>query len=264
MKIFEIRVRRALSPSGLPEYDYALNPYVGCLHGCYYCYAVDFTRGPPGAAWGDVVYVKVNLLEVLRREVAKLRRGVVGMSTITDPYQPPEAKYRLARGAVQLLAEGGFRVSVQTKSGLVVRDLDLFQKYRSVVDVGVTITTLGDKARILEPMAAHPLARAGAVRKLAAAGVKTWIFYGPVVPGFNDKREDVEGVVKLAHETGSELIYDKYRPKPRAGALLASRYRPVAVTAEWWRSVKRLIESVCREYGVECVDVEDEWRPARL
>lgn len=260
MKIYEIRVTRALSLSKLPEYRYALNPYVGCLHGCFYCYAIDFTRGPPALAWGDIVYVKANLLEVLKREVIKLEPGVVGLSTITDPYIPPEVKYRLTRGALSILAEAGFRISIQTKSGLVVRDTDLFQKYRDRVDVGVTITTLSDKARILEPLAAHPSARAAAVRKLTTAGVKTWIFLGPVIPDFNDSVSDIEDVVKLAHEIGVELFYDKYRPRPRVNEVLKKRFREVKYTASWWVDVKRRIVEICRKYGVVCIDVEEERR----
>jgi len=263
VKIYEIRVKRALAPSGLPEYDYALNPYVGCLHGCHYCYAIDMTRGLPGKMWGEVVYVKTNLLEVLKREAAKYRPGVVGLSTITDPYQPPEAKYRLSRGAIEILAEAGFHVSVQTKSGMAVRDLDLFVKYRDRVDVGVTITTLRDKARILEPLASHPLARARTVEKLAEAGVRVWIFLGPIIPGFNDSPGDIEEVVELAHSTGAELIYDRYRPKPLADARLAAQYRQVRAGEEWWARVKKTVEEICARIGAKCTDAEEEWRSAR-
>lgn len=263
MKIYEVRVRKALTPSGLPEYRYALNPYVGCLHGCRYCYAVDFTKGPPAAAWGDIVYVKINLLEVLRKEVERLKPGVVGLSTITDPYMPPEARYGLARGSLSILAEAGFKVSIQTKSGLVVRDVDLFLRYGGSIDVGVTITTLKEKARLLEPLAAHPLARARAVKKLAEAGVKTWIFLGPVIPGFNDGIEDIEEVVKLAHVAGVELIYNRYRPKPRAGEMLRKSFREVRPTSQWWAEVRQWIEKLCGKYGVVCIDMEKEWSARR-
>ncbi len=258
MKTYEIRVKRALSFSKLPEYQYALNPYVGCLHGCLYCYAIEFTRGPPAAAWGDLVYVKVNLIEVLEREVKKVKPGVVGLSTITDPYIPPEVKYRIVRRALPILTEAGFRVSVQTKSGLVVRDVDLFVKYRDKIDVGITITTLSDKARILEPMASHPLARAAAVRKLTAAGVRTWIFLGPVIPSFNDSVDDIVGVVKLAAEVGAELFYDRYRPRPRANERLKRQFRDVSYDSLWWTAVKKRIERVCVDHGVRCIDVEEE------
>jgi DNA repair photolyase len=263
VKIYEVKASRALTPSGLPEYDYALNPYVGCLHGCLYCYAMDFTKGPPAAAWGEVVYVKVNLLELLRREVRRVRPGVVGLSTITDPYQPPEAMYRLTRGAVEILAQAGFHVSIQTKSGMVIRDLDLLTRHRHAVDVGITITTLRDKARILEPYAAHPLARARAAEKLARAGVKVWVFLGPVVPSFNDDPQELTEVIQLARRIGAEVIYDRYRPKPRADAHLAAKYRPVRPDAGWWSRVKKIIEKICAQEGAACLDAEEEWSRER-
>ena len=263
MKIYEIRASRALAPSGLPEYDYSLNPYVGCLHGCLYCYAMDFTRGPPAAAWGQVVYVKINLLELLRREARRLKPGIVGLSTITDPYQPPEARYKLTRGAVEILAQAGFHVSIQTKSGMVIRDLDLLTRHRHAVDVGITITTMRDKARILEPQAAHPLARARAAEKLARAGVKVWIFLGPVIPGFNDDPRDLAEVIQLARRIGAEVVYDRYRPKPRADAFLAAGYRPVKPEAGWWSRVKKTIEQICAQEDAACLDAEEEWSRER-
>jgi len=146
---------------------------------------------------------------------------------------------------------------------LVVRDLDVLTRHRDAVDVGFTITTMRDKARILEPLAAHPLARTRAAAKLAAAGVKVWIFLGPVVPGFNDNPQGIAEVVKLAGEIGAELVYDRYRPKPRADAYLAARYRSVEPTPRWWSRVKKTIEEICAREGVRCRDVEEEWREAR-
>jgi DNA repair photolyase len=136
-------------------------------------------------------------------------------------------------------------------------------RHRDAVDVGFTITTMRDKARILEPLAAHPFTRARAAAKLAAAGVKVWIFLGPVVPGFNDDPQDIAEVVKFAGEIGAELVYDRYRPKPRADAHLAARYRRVETPPRWWGRVKKTIEEMCAKVGVRCRDVEEEWREAR-
>jgi DNA repair photolyase len=254
VKIYETRVKTALSPSRIPGLNYALNPYIGCLHGCLYCYAVDYTKGPPAASWGSVVYVKKNLVEVLKREAVKKPRGAVGVSTITDPYQPPEAKYKITRSAVETLGQLGYRISIQTKSALVIRDVDLFKKYN--VDVGITITTLKDKARILEPLAAHPLARAKALEKLAEAGVERWIFYGPVVPGFNDKPSDIEEVVALAYSIDATVYFDKYRPKPRAHMRLSKLYR-VEASETWWREVAKAAGEICKKYGARCISLPD-------
>jgi len=92
--------------------------------------------------------------------------------------------------------------------------------------------------------------------------VKVWIFLGPVVPGFNDGPQDIAEVVKFAGEIGAELVYDRYRPKPRADAHLAARYRRAEPTPWWWSRVKKTIEEICAEVGVRCRDVEEEWREA--
>ncbi|MEM2852825.1 MAG: hypothetical protein QW438_06515 [Ignisphaera sp.] len=97
-RVVEIEVRQALTKSGLPDLDYALNPYLGCGHGCLYCYAKIYTRlSEVVANWGKIIAVKKNLLDILTNEVERLKRGTVGIGTITDPYQPIEAIYRLTR-----------------------------------------------------------------------------------------------------------------------------------------------------------------------
>jgi len=264
MIVREVRVKSALSRSGLPEYDYALNPYLGCWHGCIYCYAVDFTRGEPAERWGEVVYVKVNLIEVLSKEVKRFRPGVVGVSTITDPYQPVESRYRLTREAIKLLCASSFHVSVQTKSALVIRDIDVLRQCGDRADVGLTITTMRDTYRLIEPNAPSPVVRAATVRKLAGAGVKTWIFLGPIIPGINDTRLDYEPIVKLASETKSQLIIDRFRPRGVAVRLIRGRLGvDPTPSMKWWGEVRRSIEELCSEYGVECMAEEDEWRGRR-
>ncbi len=156
--MIEIKVKTALSKSGLKELDYALNPYLGCRFSCVYCYARYFSPTEVKERWGEVVVVKSNLLEVLRREVAIKRKGVVGVSTITDPYQPIESERKLTRGSLKILLESGFRVSIQTKSPLVLRDLDLLLSHKEKVDVGLTITTANrDLSKTLEPLAPLPM-----------------------------------------------------------------------------------------------------------
>ncbi|MGC8571087.1 MAG: SPL family radical SAM protein [Caldivirga sp.] len=262
--IREIKVKKALSKSGLPEYDYALNPYLGCQHGCVYCYARDFTSGEPATRWGEVVYVKVNLIEVLSNEVKGVRRGIVGLSTITDPYQPIESKYKLSRGALGILCDSGFHVSVQTKSALVLRDIDLLRQCGGMVDVGLTITTMRDVFKLIEPNTQAPLVRAMTIRKLARAGVKTWIFLGPIIPGINDSRLDYEPIIRLAKETNSQLIIDRFRPRKTAVGLIKSKLgvNPIPTT-DWWRRTISELSQLCSSYGVNCITEEDEWRSRR-
>ena len=254
MIVREVRVRRALTRSGLPDIDYALNPYIGCSHGCIYCYARLYTdRAEVRERWGEVVLVKVNLVELLRREATSVR-GVVGVGTVTDPYQPVEKEYGLTRESLRVLLRRGLRASIQTKSGLVARDKDILVEYRGSVDVGFTITTLDERvARWLEPGAPPPRERVRALEGLSSEGIRTWVFYGPVIPGVNDGDDVVEGLLKLAASTGSVLYYDSLHVKPfmltpshplREAALSARRYN-------WGRFWRRLRES-CEKFGVIC------------
>jgi DNA repair photolyase len=264
VRVVEIRVKSALSRSGLPEYDYALNPYLGCSHGCRYCYAKDFTRGEPGEKWGEVVYVKVNLPEVLAREVRSLEPGVVGVSTITDPYQPIEAKYRLTRKSLEILLGAGFRASIQTKSTYVLKDMDLLFVHRRAVDVGLTITTFRPEvAKALEPGAPPPRARAAALSYIAELGVRTWVFLGPIIKGVNDSEDDWRPVLEVAARTHSEVTIDRYRPRPGADLMLASiGVRPAADPA-WWSALAAKIKGECASLGLVCRTAEEEWREAR-
>lgn len=181
--IKEIRCKSALTPSRIAGIDYALNPYVGCAHGCRYCYA-DFMRRFTNhrEPWGTFVDVRVNAPDQLARDVVRLRPGVVSLSTVTDPYQPLERRYALSRRCLTVLAGTLFPVSILTKSPLVTRDLDLLRVLPEC-EVGLTITTDDERMRrLLEPHAPPIAERLTALAALKAAGVRTYAFVGPVLP----------------------------------------------------------------------------------
>ncbi len=215
MKIEYVKVKRALSKSSLPDLNYAFNPYIGCMHGCVYCYGRCFTKDKEASDnWGEVIKIKENILQLLKREVKRKKIGVVGISTITDPYQPIEEKEMITRRALEILSSAKFYISIQTKSDLVLRDLDLIKGDR--FDVGVTITTLNDKtARLIEPRASPPSKRAEIIEELSEKGVKRWIFYGPIIPTINDDEETINEIAGLAKETNTEVIIDMLRLRPK-------------------------------------------------
>ncbi len=255
-KILFIKVKKALTKSGLPDLDYALNPYMGCWHSCTYCYARLYTWiREVSEKWGDVIAVKTNLIEVLSREIKYLSRGVVGVGTITDPYQPIEAVYKLTRQAVTLLVENGFHVSIQTKNPLILRDLDVLKKHKDKVDVGFTITTLDNKkAKTIEPRAPPPTARAEALRKIASQGIETWIFYGPVIPTINDNQETVNQLIRLAKETNSKLLIDNLHIKKFMYYPTHPLYNIVPIARRYnWRGFIEKILAKCREEDVQCI-----------
>jgi len=150
--IREVFVDHALRKDPLPHIDYSFNPYVGCYHGCLFCYVPRLLQ-TDRSAWGASVVVKRNAASVLAREVRKLPRGLVAISTATDPYQFVEGAYRITRHALEVLLRAGWPVSVLSRSGLMLRDVDLFVQFKEI-EVGMSVPTLDDNARkLLEPWA---------------------------------------------------------------------------------------------------------------
>ncbi|MCX5893586.1 MAG: radical SAM protein, partial [Deltaproteobacteria bacterium] len=157
MQLAEITVKTALVKSGIPGVEYVINPYLGCGHGCKYCYAVfmkKYARRFQGQPWGSFVEAKVNIAEVLRRELARKRqRGRALLSSVCDPYQPVEGRYRLTRQILTALRDYGWGIDILTRSPLVTRDLDILAGAPQV-SVGFSIPTDAEAVRrITEPQA---------------------------------------------------------------------------------------------------------------
>lgn len=257
-----IRVRSAISKSKLPDIDYALNPYIGCEHSCVYCYGPDLCRRYQDVAlnWGSKVLIKSNIVNVVRDEVKRLKKGVVGISTITDPYQPIEGRLGITREVIKILLNHGFKVSIQTKSNLVLRDLDIIDKS---VDVGITITTLDDElASKLEPRAPKPSLRARTAYEIASRDIELWIFMGPLIPLINDDLKSISNVVEFASSINAYVIYDKLNVKPLTLYNLRVKWPfdedldVVVKLSNDVRYVKELTQKViraCSRYGVKCL-----------
>ena len=186
MDIVEVTTKSALVRSRIPGVEYVINPYTGCGHGCRYCYAVfmrKYSRQHQDARWGSFVEVKTNIVAVLRAELSRKRRtGTAMLSSVCDPYQPAEDRYRLTRGCIEALREHGWGIDILTRSPLVTRDIDLL-KTCIERSVGFSIPTDDDEVRrILEPMSPPIGARIEALRQVHAAGVHTWVFIAPMLP----------------------------------------------------------------------------------
>jgi len=209
----EIECKSILTKSGIEMVDYALNPYVGCGHGCVYCYA-RFMKRFTGhkEEWGTFVDVKVNAAEVLARQMRRAKRGNIAFGTVTDPYQPLERKYEITRACLEVLTAYDFPVSILTKSDLVLRDLDLLRRLKDV-EVGFTITTLDEEVRrAFEPRSSPVPARLAALAALARAGIKTWAFCGPLLPFLSDGEEQMDALFReLARAGVSYLIVDSMK-----------------------------------------------------
>ena len=155
MIIQEITCKSILTKSRIPSVDYAVNPYVGCQHGCVYCYAVFMKRFTGHSEeWGQFVDVRVNAPQVLAQQLRGASPGSVTLGTVTDAYQPLERKYEVTRGCLQALVPyDGFPTTVLTKGALVLRDLDVLCEMKDV-EAGLAITTLDESVRrVFEPLA---------------------------------------------------------------------------------------------------------------
>jgi DNA repair photolyase len=211
MEIRLIQSKSALHKSKLAGGGYTLNPYSGCQHGCQYCYNQRFFNIiHPDCPWGKYFDIKENFPEILAKEILTKPKATAFFSTITDSYNSLEKKYQLTRRSLELLLANGWRVSVLTKSDLVLRDLDLFIKYRSKVDIGFTITSLDDKiAKIFEPGAPLPSRRLAALKKLNEYKIKNYIFVAPIIPQITD----LEKIIETTHKYCQELWFDSLNTK---------------------------------------------------
>lgn len=210
----EVSCKSALSKSGLPGLDYTLNPYTGCGHACIYCYAPATLRYAGPDAWGTFVNAKANIPGVLEKEVRSKKRGMVGISTVTDPYQPVEEKLKLTHSCLEVLLAKDYPICVQTKSALVLRDIDLIRDFREK-EVGFTITTLDDRlSLIIEPGASKPSERLEALKKISGEGIRAWAFVGPMVPGIVDKKRLTEILTAIKDAGASHVLLDRLRLKP--------------------------------------------------
>ena len=215
MVIREIRARTILCRSKV--FDYTVNPYVGCQHGCTYCYA-RFMRRFTGheEPWGHFVDIKVNAPDLLRCEIGKMRPGRVWVSGVCDCYQPMEKTYGVTRKCLELLVKRDWPVTVQTKSPTVLRDIDLLRT-GDKVEVGLSVTTGDDGVRqLFEPGAPSIRERVNALEELHLAGIRTFAMIAPMLPGAETLPETLVGKVdyvlvdRMNYHYG-DWVYRKHR-----------------------------------------------------
>lgn len=228
-------------------YDYVINAYTGCQHGCSYCYA-RFMRRFTGhqEPWGQFVDVKINAPDLLRVEIAgKKKPGHIWISGVCDAYQPLERRYRLTRECLRIVVEHRWPFTIQTRSALVLRDLDII-KNAVDAEVGFTITTANDEIRrIFEPHAPPINDRIRAIGELHRAGVRTFAMIAPLLPGAEELPALLEGkvdhiLVDRMNYNNADWVYRKYQLEDkltdefflRAGRRLAADFKKQRVDCE--------------------------------
>jgi DNA repair photolyase len=199
---------------GMP-FDWSLNPYMGCVHRCTFCYVRAFelrADRPSDDRYGRSIRVKTNVVEVLRRELTRpsWHGETVVIGAATDPYQPAEGRYRLTRGCIAALAEAANALGLITRGPMIVRDVDVLQEAARRADVAVTfsVPTLDEQVwRTTEPGTAPPRQRLRALKTLVEAGVRANVGMAPILPGISDRPEQLAEVVRAAREAGATGIW---------------------------------------------------------
>ena len=192
-------------------FKWSLNPYMGCVHQCTFCYVRAFelrADRPYDDRYGRSIRVKTNVAEVLRAQLAKpsWERESVAIGAATDPYQPAEGRYRLTRACIEALRDASNPFSIITRGPLIVRDVDVLAEAarRAQVSITFSVPTLDDDVwRRTEPGTAHPRQRLRALKTLVDAGIRASVGMAPLLPGISDRPELMEQVVREAREAGA-------------------------------------------------------------
>jgi DNA repair photolyase len=270
----EVACRSALNHvEGMP-FNWTLNPYRGCTHGCHYCFArryhVQFEMDSDDE-FASVILVKGNFVEVLARQLDRpsWTRENVAFGTATDPYQPIEGHYKLTRRSIEVLARARTPIGLITKGPMVVRDRDVLGDLTRAAGctVYMSVPTVDDDAwRVLEPGTAHPLQRLRAVRELVDAGINAGVLMAPIVPGFSSARHKLERTVRTIADHGARFVgcnimylqdgtrthFMKFLNRefpamlPRYERLYAKKYPPDAYRKE----VQAMVRTLQDRYGV--------------
>jgi DNA repair photolyase len=267
--------RSALNRVKGMRFNWSLNPYMGCVHRCTFCYVRAFEQRadrPSDDRYGTSIRVKLNVAEVLRRELARpsWERETIVIGAATDPYQPAEGRYRLTRACLEALAEAHNPFGIITRGPMIVRDIDVLVQAACRADVSVTfsIPTLDEDVwRKTEPSTAHPRQRLKAVKKLVDAGIKTGVGMAPILPGISDRPEQLREVVKAAREAGATGVWTNIlflRPGTREHFIehlaqdwpeLVPRYeelyrRRAYLGADDTKPVRQQVAALAREFDV--------------
>lgn len=260
MQIREIKAKSIIVKSNLPEADYVINPYVGCMHSCIYCYARFMKRFTNHKEpWGKFVDVKINAPDLIPEETDKYKNKSIFLSSVTDPYLPLERKYKLTRKILKKLIFLEPKIGIQTKSDLVLRDIDLLKQFKDCA-VGFTITSLDDKLRQeIEPLTSSPEARIIALKKLKKAGISTYVFIGPIMPYLTDWKKIILKTKNYSDLFMFENLNVRGNIWPSVETWLKNKhqellqkYKEIYFTKNsYWDKVESEIKKFCKEQKIK-------------
>jgi DNA repair photolyase len=196
-------------------FKWSLNPYMGCVHRCTFCYVRAFEQRadrPSDDRYGTSIRVKTNVADVLRRELSRpsWEREIVAIGAATDPYQPAEGRYKLTRACLEVLGDFATPIRIITRGPMVVRDIDVLARAAARASVAVTfsVPTLDHEIwSRTEPGTAPPQQRLRALKRLVDAGIQASVGMAPILPGLSDKPELMADVVRAAREAGATGVW---------------------------------------------------------
>jgi len=256
MKIKEIKAKSIITKSGLPDSDFVINPYVGCMHGCIYCYArfmKRFTDHPE--PWGKFLDIKINAPDLIPKDTNRYKNKSITIASVTDAYQPMERKYKLMRGILTNLIPLQPNLCIMTKSDLIVRDIDLIKKFKKCI-AGVSLSILDDKIRKeVEPLVDSVERRINAVKKLKKARLKTFVFISPIFPELSYWKGIVNETKSFVDEFWFENLNIRGTNWPNIKRWLKTKHPDLLKKYEeiyfsksdYWNKIEREIKSFCRK-----------------
>jgi DNA repair photolyase len=259
MEINKVLTKNIITKSNLPDADFVINPYIGCTHSCIYCYARFMKRFTGhNEKWGQFVDVKINSSETIPEASKKIKNKSVFMSSVTDPYMPIEKKYQITRKILSKIVALEPNLSVQTKSSLVLRDVDILKQFNNC-QVGMTITTLDDNIRKqVEPNASSVPERLSALKQLKKSGLSTYIFIGPILPYISNwkniinKTKDYVDCFMFENLNIHGTIHkDVYKWLESYHSEKIIKYKNIQKDkAAFWENMKIEIEQFCIDQGI--------------
>ncbi len=264
VKINEVLAKNILTKSNIPDVDLVVNPYIGCVHGCIYCYAEFMKRFTDHhEAWGEFLDVKINSPHLVKPK-GHYNDKIILMSSVTDPYLPHERKYELTRKILKKLIPHQPTIQVLTKSDLVIRDIDILKQFKNA-EVGISVSTMNDNlAKQLEPRASVPSKRFDAIQKCHEEGLKTYVFISPIFPYITEINEIMEMTVDQVDYFMFENL--NVRPHNRNRIFnfirknkpgLLKEYKTIFNKPQdfsYWEMLSKKIDHLGKFYNVDCVN----------
>lgn len=258
MNIKILNTKSVITKSNLPDADYVINPYIGCQHACIYCYA-DFMKrftGHSNEEWGSFVDIKINSSLTIKNPNFKDKTLLIG--SVTDPYQQLEGKYKITESILKELISYQPNIEILTKSGLILRDIELFKKFTNL-KIGISLNTLNSStARILEPYASSPKIRIEALKKLHLNGIKTYLFISPIFPYITNYKEIVAETKDFVDEYLFENLNIRANNRLKIKDFLTdnypellSHYEDIQQGSPFWKELEQDINIYCNENNIK-------------